>query len=290
MNARVRQSLSAMTLLGVFAFWGGLWMAGERYPSGYDWRYMTISSLLYPDRNPSGYPWAWGGLMLCALGGLCWTSVLIRYWRPTDARRRPVGIWALGLGYVCMVFALLARAAACGSEGSRNPGVIGLHWALHWYRAADLPSDRARLSAAGAQAPGCSSSLCRLAGRSCAIARAAGRRCAGVCLARIAAVALGWPRMACAGRPCLLELCILGVGDLRRVLRIHGEPLSGDDNDVQPPLGPKPPAFREDSAALRMNRARCCFATARPDSSSQHHSRSDWSRRCSRRCRACRRH
>ncbi len=107
MNARVRQSLAAMALLGVFAFWGGLWMAGERYPSGYDWRYMTISSLLYPDRNPSGYPWAWGGLMLCALGGLCWTSVLIRHWRPADARRRPVGIWALGLGYVCMVFALL---------------------------------------------------------------------------------------------------------------------------------------------------------------------------------------
>jgi hypothetical protein len=96
-----------MTLLGVSAFWGGLWMAGQRYPSGYDWRYMTISSLLYPDRNPNGYRWAWGGLMLCALGGLCWTTVLMRHWRPPGARRRPVGIWALGLGYVCMVCALL---------------------------------------------------------------------------------------------------------------------------------------------------------------------------------------
>ncbi len=107
MNARVGQSLSAMTLLGVSAFWGGLWMAGQRYPSGYDWRYMTISSLLYADRNPNGYRWAWGGLMLCALGGLCWTTVLMRHWRPPGARRRPVGIWALGLGYVCMVCALL---------------------------------------------------------------------------------------------------------------------------------------------------------------------------------------
>ncbi len=96
-----------MTLLGVSAFWGGLWMAGQRYPSGYDWRYMTISSLLYADRNPNGYRWAWGGLMLCALGGLCWTTVLMRHWRPPGARRRPVGIWALGLGYVCMVCALL---------------------------------------------------------------------------------------------------------------------------------------------------------------------------------------
>lgn len=45
--------------------------------------------------------------MLCALGGLCWTTVLMRHWRPPGARRRPVGIWALGLGYVCMVCALL---------------------------------------------------------------------------------------------------------------------------------------------------------------------------------------
>ncbi len=107
MNAWVRQGLSAMTLLGVLAFWGGLWMAGRRYPSAYDWRYMTISSLLYADRNPHGYPWAWGGLMLCALGGLCWTTALIWDWRPQAARRRPIGIWALGLGYACMVCALL---------------------------------------------------------------------------------------------------------------------------------------------------------------------------------------
>jgi hypothetical protein len=99
--------LYAAAPLGVLAFWGGLWMAAQRYPSEYDWRYMTISSLLYVDRNPDGFRWAWGGLMLCALGGLCWTSALMRDWRRASARRRPVGIWALGLGYTCMVCALL---------------------------------------------------------------------------------------------------------------------------------------------------------------------------------------
>jgi len=103
MNAFARQGLCATAPLGVLAFWGGMWMAGRHYPLEYDWRYMTISSLVYVDRNPDGYRWAWGGLVLCALGGLCWTAVLVRDWRRTGAGRRPVGIWALGLGYVCMV-------------------------------------------------------------------------------------------------------------------------------------------------------------------------------------------
>ncbi len=97
-----------MAPLGALAFWGGLWMAGRRYPAAYDWRYMTISSLVYADRNPDGYAWAWGGLMLCALGGLCWTTALIWECRAQDAGRRPpIAIWALGLGYLCMVGALL---------------------------------------------------------------------------------------------------------------------------------------------------------------------------------------
>jgi hypothetical protein len=41
--------------------------------------------------------------MLCALGGLCWTTVLLRDWRENDDGRRPVGIWTLGVGYLCMV-------------------------------------------------------------------------------------------------------------------------------------------------------------------------------------------
>jgi len=87
----------------MLGFWGGLWMAGRRYPSEYDWRYMTISSLVYADRNPDGCQWAWGGLILCALGGLCWTALLVRDFRREGARRRPVGISALGSGYLCMM-------------------------------------------------------------------------------------------------------------------------------------------------------------------------------------------
>jgi hypothetical protein len=100
-----------MAPLGVLAFWAGLWIAARRYPSEYDWRYMSISNLLYPDRNPDGYQWAWGGLMLCALGGLCWTTVLFRDGRPGGTGRRPVGIWALIVGYVCMVCALVPERA-----------------------------------------------------------------------------------------------------------------------------------------------------------------------------------
>jgi hypothetical protein len=109
MNVLSRPSLYAMAPLGVLAFWGGLWMADRRYPSDYDWRYMSISNLVYTDRNPEGYRWAWVGLMLCALGGLCWATVLLRDWRRESTGRRPIGIWALVLGYVCMVCALLPQ-------------------------------------------------------------------------------------------------------------------------------------------------------------------------------------
>jgi hypothetical protein len=98
-----------MAPLGVLAFWGGLAMAVRRYPSEYDWRYMSISNLVYTDRNPTGYQWAWGGLMLCALGGLCWTASLMKDKRREGTRRQLVGVWALTLGYACMAGALLPQ-------------------------------------------------------------------------------------------------------------------------------------------------------------------------------------
>jgi hypothetical protein len=103
MRAVLRQALRAATPLGVVAFWCCLWIAAEHYPSEYDWRYMTLSSLLYPNRNPFGYRWAWGGVALCGLGGLCWVSVLIRGAGPWNGAKRPLGVWAMGLGYICMV-------------------------------------------------------------------------------------------------------------------------------------------------------------------------------------------
>lgn len=103
MRRSVRIGLCASAWAGVLAFWSGLWLAARKYPSEYDWRYMTISSLVYPDRNPEGYRWAWRGLMLCALGGLGWTAVLLRDWRHDSDGRKAIGIWALGVGYLCMV-------------------------------------------------------------------------------------------------------------------------------------------------------------------------------------------
>ncbi len=103
MRKSLRIGLCASAWAGVAAFWSGLWLAARSYPSEYDWRYMTISSLVYPDRNPDGYRWAWRGLMLCALGGLCWTAVLLRDSRQPGRGRTGVGVWALGLGYLCMV-------------------------------------------------------------------------------------------------------------------------------------------------------------------------------------------
>jgi hypothetical protein len=102
-----RQGWYAAAPAGTVAFWGGLWMAAERYPSEYDWRYMVISSLLNPDRNPDGFGWAWAGLAVCAVGGLCWSGVLVRDWKERGAVRRPAGVRALGLGYICMVCALM---------------------------------------------------------------------------------------------------------------------------------------------------------------------------------------
>jgi hypothetical protein len=103
MKQSVRASLCATAVVGVLAFWTCLGMAVRNYPAEYDWRYMTISSLVYADRNPDGHQWAWRGLMLCALGGLCWTTVLLRDWRENDDGRRPVGVWSLGVGYLCMI-------------------------------------------------------------------------------------------------------------------------------------------------------------------------------------------
>jgi hypothetical protein len=110
MQSFSRQALYAAAPLGVLAFWFCLWIAGELYPSEYDWRYMTISSLLYPERNPDGYRWAWGGVALCGLGGFCWISGVFSNRRLSNAANSPLGMWAMGLGYICMVGCALLPA------------------------------------------------------------------------------------------------------------------------------------------------------------------------------------
>jgi hypothetical protein len=120
MQTLSRQTCHAAAPFGVLAFWCGLWIAQQLYPSEYDWRYMTISSLLYPERNPDGYRWAWGGVALCGLGGLCWVAALIWMRRRSNAANWPVGIWAMGLGYICMVCCALLPARFLHISGSHD--------------------------------------------------------------------------------------------------------------------------------------------------------------------------
>jgi|SRR5450755_3222922 hypothetical protein len=111
MRAFAPRARCTTTSLGVLAFWGGMLMAGRKYPSEYDWRYMTISSLVYGDRNPNGYLWARAGIVMCALAGLYWTTGLARSRRQSGIAEQPVGIWALGLGYLCMMCCALQKPA-----------------------------------------------------------------------------------------------------------------------------------------------------------------------------------
>ena len=92
--------------LGLLAFWAGLAMAAQSYPSEYDWRYMTISSLLYPDRNLHGYAWGWAGLVICGVCGL--------YWVRHDVRGDRFATASLAAGYACMALCALVPSTLLG--------------------------------------------------------------------------------------------------------------------------------------------------------------------------------
>jgi len=91
-----RLTLCAGMPLGVFAFWVCMVAAATRFPSEYDWRYMTISVLIYPERNPAGHLWASAALTACAVGGLLGIAVLSR-------KERTPGLYILATGYICMI-------------------------------------------------------------------------------------------------------------------------------------------------------------------------------------------
>src|SRR5690348_13580458 len=104
---RITEALSrSIAPLGLVAFWCGMAAAAHAYPEGYDWRYQTISLLLYSDRNPRGFFWAWLGLEVCGLCGIAWTFSLRR-------RLGARGVSALGglpllqAGFICMCCAVL---------------------------------------------------------------------------------------------------------------------------------------------------------------------------------------
>jgi hypothetical protein len=93
--------------LAVLAFWGGMIAAALAYPTGYDWRYQTISVLLYPDQNPHGYRWAWAGLWLCGLAGIAWTAQRARHIEWATNSRSGAGLGLLRVGFLCMCLAVL---------------------------------------------------------------------------------------------------------------------------------------------------------------------------------------
>jgi hypothetical protein len=95
-----RLILRASMPAGVLAFWVCMLVAAAHFPSEYDWRYMTTSQLIYPERNPAGHLWASAALIACAAGGLMWLSAL-----PRTARLR--GLPLLAAGYGCMILSSL---------------------------------------------------------------------------------------------------------------------------------------------------------------------------------------
>lgn len=101
-RAGARQAWRTTTPLGLLAFWVAMLIAARKYPSEYDWRYMTISSLVYPDRNPDGFLWARAGLALCGLAGMYWTALRIRARKRQGATAMTASNWAMGLGYLSM--------------------------------------------------------------------------------------------------------------------------------------------------------------------------------------------
>ena len=104
--APARHAVAVAVALGVLAFWCGMALAARRYPTEYDWRYITISTLVYPDRNPQGWLWARGGLVLCGLAGLWWALALRREELLRQAHGR-TGLAPLTLGYACMALCAL---------------------------------------------------------------------------------------------------------------------------------------------------------------------------------------
>jgi hypothetical protein len=114
LQAAARRAWQTTTPLGVLAFWVGMLLAARTYPSGYDWRYITISSLVYPDRNPYGYLWARAGIALCGLAGMYWTALRVRSAKRAAFARQGAGVWILGLGYLCMTSCALLPAQQLG--------------------------------------------------------------------------------------------------------------------------------------------------------------------------------
>ncbi len=103
MNLPSRPSVAL--LLGIALFWAGLGLAARGYPAEFDARFVTVSSLVYPDRNPGGHGWASAGIVSCGLLGAAWSVALARRrWGSVPAADR-LGPAILGAGFATMAAA-----------------------------------------------------------------------------------------------------------------------------------------------------------------------------------------
>jgi hypothetical protein len=140
MHPRQEQPVAAWRALAapgaILAFWCGMIAAAHAYQAGYDWRFQTISVLLYRDQNPHGYMWAWAGLELCGLAGFSWTVQL-----STDRRcgiaTCAMGLRVLQLGFLCMCCAVLPDRVLPWSKGHEAFAIlaflgicIGITWQM----------------------------------------------------------------------------------------------------------------------------------------------------------------
>ena len=114
------------------ALWIGIVMAAHRFPSEFDWRYMTMSVLLSPRDDPPGRLWAAAGIGLCGLALLIWTFELRHVATPRSGAptRRRIGIWSLRFGSACMI--------AAGVLPLRLPGLAKGHELLTLFAFAGL--------------------------------------------------------------------------------------------------------------------------------------------------------
>jgi hypothetical protein len=101
----VQRVAYAPAALGVLLFWLGIVLAAQRYPSEYDWRYMTVSRLLGAENDPAGYLWARAGIALCGLFGYVWATLLAQRRRDLGMREHSGAIRVLQVGYFFMACA-----------------------------------------------------------------------------------------------------------------------------------------------------------------------------------------
>lgn len=94
------RSCCPVPLVGILVFWGGIGMGGWAYPAEFDWRYMTLSTLLSPRQNPVGHLWATLGIVLGGACVGCWALWRARHGERGETARTPWGLWALGWGSI----------------------------------------------------------------------------------------------------------------------------------------------------------------------------------------------